>query len=363
MAPRESSIGRVVRLIALSSTLTLVHGQQEQVPLSDDHDDQRPLYPSRDALLTTYLDPKYPCVRERGQDVAELDLPVNVCASANFTLDNNVHLEYPGLCEGGVRTPYIAIYPSADCTGDHAHPDWYDRRFSAMGPGHCLSKAVWGTKDLELVEHQWSMMLRCDEDTSEVSTTTDTVKLSLPQPPPPPPEKPKAPRPTTASVSDSACYIPSLGMKGHPRFIFQRPEADTCVNVAPEYKLKIYRTALCPNGTDALFAKFTGKGCLGPMTELKEVDESMIATNGPETCIEMGGKEASSYAFWCTGNLQSKKVEQGLFPDEEEGQIHVHYSYGNPPRGTAVRSGASTNQVVGFYGAGVVLFGLLGGLW
>lgn len=356
------------RLVGLLLSAVLVHAQQgqQQQPLSDETSSR---YPSRDAQLTTYLDPKYPCARERGSDsVVELDLPVNTCASANFTLDGNVLLAYPGLCEGWTRAPYLAIYPSGDCTGEHAHPTWYDG-FASMGPGYCLSTAVWGDKGLDVREGQWSIMFQCEEDVAVPEG--DIVPLRLPQPPPPPEEKPKPPRPTTASVSDSACYIPGLGAEGHPRFIFQRPAADVCVDVKPRRKLKIYRNALCPDGREALFARFAGPGCREPV-DVRPVDESMIATNGPETCLEMGGKgdRASSYTFWCMGEMRGgEEVEESLFPDDVgEGEIRVHYEFGNVRGKTAaVKSEGDVRRGLVVYGSlavfGVVLGAVLGFLY
>ncbi|KAF4473098.1 hypothetical protein FALBO_24 [Fusarium albosuccineum] len=320
--------------------------QSEQQPLADtDTTDKikRPEYPARDAELTIYNSPKWPCVPKTGHPKTELDVPINSCVSADFTLDNNVHLAYPGLCSGGTRAPYIAIYKTSDCTGEHSHPDWYDRRFAMAGPGHCLSKAVWG-KDITPPEGQWSMKFLCDEDDED--EVVRVLKVTLPAPPPPPPPKPAKPRPKTASVSDSACFIPGIGMAGAPRFIFQRTEADTCMNVAPKHMLKIYRNALCPNGTEALFARFEGRGCSGSPVVLKEVDDDMIATNDPSTCIKMGGEDASSYAFWCTGDLNHKSVKGDLFPDDGDG-VRLHYTYGNNPQNSRSKSAATSARLNG----------------
>ncbi|KPM45299.1 hypothetical protein AK830_g1255 [Neonectria ditissima] len=323
-------------LLALLSITSSAHGTLNQHPLAEDAPkiNDGPLYPSRDALMTTYLDPKYPCVPERNQPVVELDIPVNTCASANFTMDNNVLLEYPGLCEGGVRAPYLALFPSNDCTGDHVHPGW---QLGGMGPGHCLSKSVWGlSPSLDPPVGQWSIMLRCDDNVS-ISETRDMVQISLPQRPPVV-EKPEKPRPTSASVSDSACFIPELGMAGHPKFIFQRPGPDLCVNVAPWHQLKVYRSALCPDGTEAPLARWMGSDCTGESVNDEAAD---IGTE----CITMGEDYETSYAFVCTGDVRSGKVEQSLFPDDDGEQIHVHYSFGDPYQEVSVKSSAAGNRV------------------
>lgn len=328
------SIASVATVLSLIAPPTLA--QNEQQPLAHDdvdkiEENKMTMYPSRDAQLTIYNDPKWPCVRQRGRKTTELDVPVNnnICLSANFTLDDNVHLQHPGLCPGGTSYPYISIYKTADCTGEYSHPTWYDRPFATIGPGQCLSKAIW--RDLAPPEEeQFSMSFRCDE--AELEKPRQILEISLPQIPRAPKPRPKS-RPNTASVSDSACYIPGMGMAGAPKFIFQRPEADTCVNVAPKHSLKIYRNALCANGTEALWARWQGKGCKGDPVVLKEVGKDMMATNLPDTCIKMGGEEASSYAFWCTGDLQERDTDQSLFSNDDEGEnvVRIQYSFGNRP--------------------------------
>lgn len=291
--------------------------------------------------MTTYLDPKYPCVPERNQPVVQLDIPVNTCASANFTINNNVLLEYAGLCEGWVRPPYMALFPSSDCTGDHVHPDW---GLSGMGPGHCLSNSIWGlSTPLDPLDGQWSIMFRCDDDAS-VSNTKEMVHISLPQPPPVV-EKPEKPRPTSASVSDSACFIPELGMAGSPKFIFQRPEPDTCVEVAPWHQLKVYRNALCPNGTAAKLARWMDIGCAGEPVTVSSLDDDYDGANGESKCMKMGDDYKTSYAFWCTGDVKSGTVDQSLFPDDDGEQIHLHYSFGDPYQDASIESNAPKNRV------------------
>lgn len=321
-------------LLALFTSIPGVYGNELQQPLQNENQQnaEQPItvdvspyrWEDRDAELTLYHDPKYPCSPKRNGLKAKLNIPVGTCASANFTMDDNVYLGSPGFCGGTRKVAYIGIYESADCTGEAKHPDWYDRGRYSM-TGHCLSKHYWGPKTKA---DQWSIMFHCTED-KQVTETTKQINISLPQPAPVV-EKPKRPRPTFASVSDSACYIKELGFKGAPRFIFQKPAADKCINVAPLHMLKIYRTALCPDGSDALFAKWKGKGCKGSPESKQVVDESLIATNFPDTCIEMGGKDASSYAFWCSGDLTQGKAAQSLFENDDPNAVRVHYS--NMPR-------------------------------
>jgi hypothetical protein len=257
--------------------------------------------------------------------MTKLDVPVNTCVSANFTLDSNVHITNPGSCPGTGRSPYLAIYPSSDCTGEYNHPTWYDG-WGHFGPGYCLSTAAWGQR-VTPVENQWSILFRCGEP-----EPSELKKLEIGLPTPPPKEKPKAqPRPTTASISDSACYIPGLpGLQGAPRFIFKRTEADNCINITPKRRLKIYRNALCANGTEALFARYAGTNCRGSPVVLREVTEDLMATRYESSCIDMGGEEASSYTFWCTGEVHQKKVTEDLFGDDREGVTKLHFTNMKP---------------------------------
>jgi hypothetical protein len=296
--------------IALAAT-AVAQGVDLQRPLGEQST------AAKDARLHVYSEDVYAAKGLR----EEVHVPVDVCATANFTLDANVHVSFAGRCQGHVKNPYMAIYPSADCTGVHAHPRWYDGG-SGFGPGHTLGKAVWGASDTLIVppEGRWSIAFRCDDLESEELAQ---MKLARPVPAPPPPRRPE-PRPTTASISDSACYIPGLpGLQGAPRFIFKRTEADNCLDIGARRRLKIYRNAQCPDGSEARLARYTGTGCRGE-AELLDVDESMMASNSEASCIDIGGDEAGSFAFWCTGNLVRKPVKGDLF--QEEGGVRVHYS-------------------------------------
>jgi len=93
-----------------------------------------------------------------------------------------------------------------------------------------------------------------------------------------------------ASVSHNACW--EGGRATAP--VFRHPESDTCLDLQGGQKLQVYSTAVCANGTAALFAHFEGAGCHGK-PELKKVEQEML-----KTCLDMGD-EASSYSFWCTG--------------------------------------------------------------
>ncbi|SPO07373.1 uncharacterized protein DNG_10067 [Cephalotrichum gorgonifer] len=238
-------LNNALALAALLATAAPALAQDQQQRLDDpEQAAYRPDLP-RPAEISIYNAPKFPCAPQSGQPKTKLYVDINTCVSANFTLDNNVHLSYMGLCAGWSSHPYVAFYPTADCTGEYSHP----RGWSGSGPGHCLSKAIW--RDITPPEGQWSMSLRCDD-----AEALKTIKITLPEPPKKAEPKPK-PRPSAASVSDSACYAP--GMRGPPRFLFQRPEADVCVNVEANHELKIYRNALCPDGSEALQALEFGR--------------------------------------------------------------------------------------------------------
>ncbi|KAI9167910.1 hypothetical protein HJFPF1_04051 [Paramyrothecium foliicola] len=295
---------------------------------------------------------------------SRIEVPPNVCVSGNFTLDYNVLLSKSATCPDE-RYSYVAIYLSGDCTGQHAHPTWHDGGAGGFMPGHTLGPAVWGRdSNVTFLDNQWSMAFQCGYKPSgrrpqpvENFVPADTMKVSIPQPEPKPEPKPK-PRAHTASVSDSACFIDELGTAGFPRFIFQKPSADVCVNVAAKHKLTIYRNALCENGTEALFAQFNDRGCRGDPIVLQDVSKDMLGANSDNKCIEMGGEKVSSYVFLCTGELRTEKVVNDLF--SEDGGTRLHYSNA-PIELNRDQSIASTNRVFGDLGMLLSVVGLIAG--
>jgi hypothetical protein len=338
--------------IALVAALAagVTHAQLDQKPLTGEEPRPEERYPEKPARLSLSRDPVHPC---HSKVKSKIDVPVNTCLSANFTLDGNVGLLYPGSCAGSGRSPYVALFPSADCIGPHAHPTWYDRP-RGFGPGYCLGKAVWGEKaqtgEIEPAEDQWSMLFRCGEpEPADVGT----LPVGLPVPPPPP--KPK-PRPSAASISDSACWVKGVsGAASFPRLLFRTTEADNCLDTAPGHSLKVFRNALCANGTEALLARFDGRGCRGEPSSLGEVRPDMI-----DTCLDVASDDAApgSYAFWCAGDLRRKPAQETLF---EDGRGGVHYT--NRPGRDRDRDSAAAVGRAGACGLAVgcvaVVMGLL----
>lgn len=286
--------------------------------------------PGLNTSITLHSDTKWFCSPLKHSRRVDITTRQDICLSANFTLDNNVILKHPGICPGG-GTPYLALYPSNDCTGPYSHIDWYDPGprglpRSHTNPPRCISPAAFG-KTIAPPAGQWSIIFRCETDRESDGAATSRA-IFFPAPPPPPPPKPKKPEPSHATVSDSACYVSSLGP---PRFLFQHPEADTCLAIEPRQKLKIYRTATCTNGTEALFARYAGDRCRGEPVMLREVTADMLATNSPATCIDMSEDEWVSYAFWCTGEVKwpKKPLSKDLFPEKGDGNSRVHYCWGD----------------------------------
>ncbi|KAI9166480.1 hypothetical protein HJFPF1_02582 [Paramyrothecium foliicola] len=346
-----SSLRTIAALAAVTYTSTACAQVNEQWPLAGDY-----VHPGRDARLSIYNNPKFPCSPERGQRKKDVHVPVNVCVAADFTLDNNVHIAHGGLCPGGKKTPYLAMYPTNDCTGGLAHPTWYEEG-SNSGPGHCLSRSVWSQSEKTITPPigHWSMIFRCAD--SEASEPFDVLKIS--QPAAASSQTNAKPRPITASVSDSACYVPgSAGMEGAQRLSFKRTEADNCIDIEPRHRLKVYRNALCSDGSEALFARYAGTGCKGQPEALREVGENLMATNGADSCIDMGGEKAASYAFWCTGELQSKPVETSMFPYGSTARPQ-QYSNMKSKRQSPEISAAVSLQVGGAIGVVVSSFSLL----
>ncbi|KAI0163637.1 hypothetical protein BJ166DRAFT_297694 [Pestalotiopsis sp. NC0098] len=96
------------------------------------------------------------------------------------------------------------------------------------------------------------------------------------------------------SVSDNSCFVREVPNTAP---WFPKPRADSCLNIEAFRKIKIFAVATCRNGTEALFARYTGPGCIGEPASLDVVGEDML-----KTCLDMPARESvGSYGFWCDG--------------------------------------------------------------
>lgn len=96
------------------------------------------------------------------------------------------------------------------------------------------------------------------------------------------------------SVSDNSCYVREVPNTAP---WFPKPRADVCLNIDAFRQIKIFAVARCRNGTEALFARYAGPGCIGEPASLDVVGEDML-----KTCLEMPARESvGSYGFWCDG--------------------------------------------------------------
>ncbi|KAK9780916.1 hypothetical protein SCAR479_02102 [Seiridium cardinale] len=100
----------------------------------------------------------------------------------------------------------------------------------------------------------------------------------------------------TGSTSDNACWVKELPSRAPT---FQHPRPDVCVAIAAFKQVKIWRTATCSNGTEALLARYDAPGCVGTPTLLETVSDDMI-----KTCLSMPSRKDGSYAFWCEGAFE-----------------------------------------------------------
>ncbi|KAK9416900.1 hypothetical protein SUNI508_09372 [Seiridium unicorne] len=100
----------------------------------------------------------------------------------------------------------------------------------------------------------------------------------------------------TGSTSDNACWVKELPARAPT---FQHPRPDVCVAIAAFKQVKIWRTATCSNGTEALLARYDAPGCVGEPALLETVSDDMI-----KTCLSMPSRVDGSYAFWCEGAFE-----------------------------------------------------------
>ncbi|KAH6646098.1 hypothetical protein BKA67DRAFT_663962 [Truncatella angustata] len=110
------------------------------------------------------------------------------------------------------------------------------------------------------------------------------------------------PETRTGSTSDNSCWVKELPNRAP---IFRHPQPDLCVQIEPLRQLKIYHTAICSNGTEALLARYDVPGCIGEPSSLETVSEDLL-----KTCLSMPSKGAGSYAFWCEGAAEAPPQKQ-----------------------------------------------------
>ncbi len=106
----------------------------------------------------------------------------------------------------------------------------------------------------------------------------------------------------TGSVSDNSCWHDGAPIRAPT---FRHPVADTCLQIEAGRQVKIYSTAVCSNGTEAMFARWAGPSCVGEPASVDVVDEDML-----KTCLKMPSSGPGSYAFWCEGEVEPLPVKK-----------------------------------------------------
>ena len=162
--------------MAFNAVAVAQDGQQRLT--TGDHEFPGPSIPGIPGQMTILDKPSALCANYRGQATTKLDVPMDTCLSADFTLDNNVFLSSPGWCPGGSRRPYVALFPTTDCTGDWAHSVWWERPSGIGYVGSCFGQLAWNLGDISPPTGQWSMIFRCGDADTEPA---DTMKIHLPE--------------------------------------------------------------------------------------------------------------------------------------------------------------------------------------
>lgn len=322
-----STMTRISSSVVAFAVLSLFYGHSSaqidaQSPLKDvDRAADKPSRqfdsPGEDASIVIFNNPKRPCYSDPNIPEVKVSIPVDTCVSANFTLGRNVRVDGSGLCPGGRKLPYIAVFNQAGCTGSLYHPEWY----GTEPLNRCLIPELWTMQSVKIHENKWSMVFSCTEPLfgsfKPLPQPDKSMDISLPQPKP----KDGPSRPAFASVSDSTC---NAIVRGEPAFVYQKPEPDMCVNIAEHRLLSIYRNALCPNGTEALLARFNGPDCKGEPFSLEKADLS-DDSNIPCLAVAENRNEAASYAFWCSGDLKRGEEVRETGLSRDDGSTAVHY--------------------------------------
>ena len=115
----------------------------------------------------------------------------------------------------------------------------------------------------------------------------------------------------TGSVSVNSCWHDGAPI-GAPTF--RHPSADKCQQIEAVRQVKIYHNAVCSNGTEALFARWAGPGCVGEPASLDVVEDDML-----KTCLKMPSEGPGSFAFWCEGEIESLPVKKPNNPSNNGG--------------------------------------------
>ena len=271
----------------------------EQIPLADKQDSPD----SSNVRVTIYPPSDYSCSTDGDTEPVSMSVAPGVCLSSDYGWDDTVRLEAIGRCPSGI-TPYVALYPfSADCTGEHSHPNFWNPtpRNPNPKPERCLSKGAWiywNRKISNVPRGPWSMVIRCQpkEEAARAQGGTEIVKMPTQERPAWKDEMLQMYKATAAQVADGVCGVPNYH-SARDRVVAVEP--DTCTIMAPNGRLKIHEAAVCPNGTRALIAHWDqSRICKGKPAILKEVTDDMI-----DTCIDIGSSSWSAYVFWCTGHL------------------------------------------------------------
>lgn len=236
------------------------------------------------------------------------DSCLSVSTSSSFRIDE------PALCPNGTQAR-LARYEGRGCNGgmvtaEDGLVDLTDGDFGQINSGSkCFEITPDSVIDNKGVVSYASFSFFCDGRTTTTTTGGETK---------PPPSAP-ADQTKKGSVSHNICPARSDSPLRAP--MFRHPLPDVCMNLPAGQPLKLLSVAVCPGGSDALLATWSGRDCPGVTPGALEP----VADDQVDSCMLWDDSSDMSYAFWCSGDVKRGDKSGQSRLDAHDGD-EKHYS-------------------------------------